>query len=70
MFELDSSIKIKYSSLAWVWDKPKNNVWTQARESAEKLELNIKLKLKLKSNFLAWDPKKLHHQMLISPKIK
>ena len=28
-----------------------------------KLELNIKLKLELKSSLLAWDSKKLHYQM-------
>ena len=81
MFELGSSIKIKCSNLVWAWDKPKNNVWTRACENAKKfelglawlfsqakIELHIKLKLELKSGFLAWDPKKnciikcLYHQ--------
>ena len=80
MFELGSSIKIKCSSLVWAWDKPKNNVWTWACENVKKfelglawlisqakLELNIKLKLELKSSFLAWDQKNciikcLYHQ--------
>ena len=41
MFELGSSIKTKCSNLVRAWDKPKNNVWTQAHDNAKKLELGL-----------------------------
>ena len=69
--KLGLSIKIKCSTLAWTWDKLKTmfelefvrmkKAWTRVGLiwliSLAKFKFNIKLKLELKSSFLAWDPK-------------
>ena len=75
MFELDSSIKVKSSSLARVWYEPKKMFELELVRkpkglslvsfglvwliSQVKLELNIKLKLELMSSFWVWDPNKI-----------
>ena len=41
LFELGSLVKIKCSSLAQAWDKPKYNVWTRAYGKTQKLELSL-----------------------------